>query len=1156
MQNVKRNYFKRSLIGGLTVFIVTFSLTQYLAYQQYHIEKESKQIQLRSEVESIKDRLKTSLSHALSATKTLAFIVEEYGVPENFDSVAIDLLETSKFIDALELTRLGKITHVYPLKGNEAAIGYDILLDTTRSKEAIQAIQKRDLFFAGPFPLKQGGLAVVGRYPIYKNNFFWGFSVVLIKLETLIQAAGIDTANSNYHYQISKINPSTGKEEFFLPEVSVQSDAAISSVEIPDGEWIIYVASKKTIPIQFPVVALSLLGLLFSVLSGISIAYFIRQPEILQRMVEEKTEQLTKIQTIHRSTLERVSDAFVALDKNWVYTYMNKKAGEIFNRDPEKMVGKHIWTEFPEGIGQPFYHAYYQAMNTQQYIYLEEYYEPYDLWFENHIYPSADGLSIYFRDITEKIKSNQKIEASEKRFRALIENSSDAIVLIDATGFILYQSPSAERIAGYTLKEIQQYDITMLFDKNTVYEEKEFLKRIVSSHGASLKRTQQIKTKEGEFLWVEGTYTNLLRDPNVKAIVYNYHDITQRRNAERKLEISEQSYRSLFDHNPDAVFSFDFTGKFTSVNESVCKLVEYSREELLEVTFERFIAPEDKSRILQLFQGAIRGEIQNYSCDIITKSGKRLTINVTKLPIIVDQQQIGVYGIAKNITEQLAAQRSLQNSEEKYKFLFMNSPLPKWIYDLETLKILEVNEAAINHYGYTREEFTKLTIKDIRPQEDLEKLSEILEQGSNRRTANFGQWRHVKKNGEIITVEISGHKMEFNGRDAMIILSNDITEKVNAEIELKNTHERLLKLTNKVPAVIYEFEMTPDGVMTFQFVSKGIEQLWPHMNAEKMRREPVTTFKTVHPDDHDRFVKSIYESRDKLQEWNIEYRTLEQDGKIKWIQGSSRPELKADGNVVWYGYLQDISHLKKNEETLIQLNQELTKQTAELLASNEELERFAYVASHDLQEPLRMVSSFMQLLQRKYENRLDDQAQSYISYAVDGSERMKQLILDLLAYSRIGTQQHAFESIHLANKLNEVIQLFSREIQATHAAINYDNLPSIRGVESQITQLFQNLISNALKYRNPDVNPVITISCEEQEKHWYFEVSDNGMGIDARFYNKIFIIFQRLHNRSHYSGTGIGLAICKKIVERHGGTIGVRSEVNKGTTFFFTLAKQ
>ncbi len=224
----------------------------------------------------------------------------------------------------------------------------------------------------------------------------------------------------------------------------------------------------------------------------------------------------------------------------------------------------------------------------------------------------------------------------------------------------------------------------------------------------------------------------------------------------------------------------------------------------------------------------------------------------------------------------------------------------------------------------------------------------------------------------------------------------------------------------------------------------------------------------------------------------------------------------------------------------------------ELARSNAELEQFAYVASHDLQEPLRMVSSYTQLLETRYGDTLDDKAKKYIFYAVDGARRMQGLINDLLTYSRVGTRAQPLERTDSHAALGEAIRNLSSALAETGALVTNGDLPLVLADRSQLVQLFQNLLGNAVKFHGLE-SPRVHVSAEARGDEWVFRVQDNGIGIPAQHFERIFVIFQRLHTREEFPGTGIGLALCKRVVERHGGRIWVESEPGVGSSFYFSL---
>jgi PAS domain S-box-containing protein len=245
--------------------------------------------------------------------------------------------------------------------------------------------------------------------------------------------------------------------------------------------------------------------------------------------------------------------------------------------------------------------------------------------------------------------------------------------------------------------------------------------------------------------------------------------------------------------------------------------------------------------------------------------------------------------------------------------------------------------------------------------------------------------------------------------------------------------------------------------------------------------------------------------------------------------------------------IRDITTRKKGEADLLNKVQELNR-------SNEELGQFAYIASHDLQEPLRMVASYTQLLSRRYKGKLDSDADEFIAFAVDGAGRMQRLIQDLLAYSRVGTKGQDLLETSSEEALQHALTNLRGAIEASGAQVTHDPLPTVAADEMQLIQLFQNLVGNAIKYQSPGVPKVHISAIQNGGKKWMFSVKDNGLGIDPQYFEKIFGMFQRLHKREEFAGTGIGLAICKKIVERHGGSIAVESQPGEGSTFSFALA--
>lgn len=292
----------------------------------------------------------------------------------------------------------------------------------------------------------------------------------------------------------------------------------------------------------------------------------------------------------------------------------------------------------------------------------------------------------------------------------------------------------------------------------------------------------------------------------------------------------------------------------------------------------------------------------------------------------------------------------------------------------------------------------------------------------------------------------------------------------------------------------------------------------------------------------------------EVKEINIELRGKDKSVVPVLINGTK--VLIGHDQALYRLSITDISQRKMYEKELLTARKETEDTNKRLMKTNEELEQFAYVASHDLQEPLRMITNFLTQLERKYKNKLDERANRYIYFAVDGAVRMRQIILDLLAYSRAGKGgEDQREIVNLNDIIDDYLRLRRKLIQEKSAKIEVEDLPSIHNLKTPLNQIFSNLIDNALKYSKTDIKPEIVVSAKEEEMSYVFSVKDNGIGIDENEYDKIFIIFQRLHDKSVYSGTGMGLAIVKKIIDNLGGQIWLDSKEGIGTTFYFRINK-
>lgn len=389
-----------------------------------------------------------------------------------------------------------------------------------------------------------------------------------------------------------------------------------------------------------------------------------------------------------------------------------------------------------------------------------------------------------------------------------------------------------------------------------------------------------------------------------------------------------------------------------------------------------------------------------------------------------------------------------------------------------------------------------------------------------------------------------------NGRLSKLIGTFlDITAKKQLEESIYNQNQRFKTLIEKSADLI--LQVNDERLITY--CSPASEKMLGYLPSDLEGKRLKTL---AWPEDLERLQQELVELISNSSEPKVtEYRCMKKDGTFLWVEATVSNHLGVPGINSIVINQRDIHHRKEAEELLKELNEQLQARAKELTLSNTELEKFAYIASHDLQEPLRMVSSFLGLLKKKYNESLDDKGRQYIDMAVDGSDRMKMLINDLLDYSRVGREREVPGLVDLNEIVEIVKETFSKKIQETGATIHAGMLPVIRARKIHMTQLLQNLVGNALKYRS-DEPPVIRIGAAQENDTWIINVEDNGIGIPEKFSGEVFNIFQRLHGRSDFEGTGIGLAICKKIVEVYGGTISVSPAKQGGSIFSFTIPVQ
>jgi len=512
---------------------------------------------------------------------------------------------------------------------------------------------------------------------------------------------------------------------------------------------------------------------------------------------------------------------------------------------------------------------------------------------------------------------------------------------------------------------------------------------------------------------------------------------------------------------------------------------------------------------------------------------------------IVDGQCKRIYGSFQDIHELKVAAENLENAYKEKNSILERIGDAFFALDKDW-KVTYWNKRAEEIIGIPREDLIGYNLWEKFPlAKDLEFFKQYERAFKTQTPINFQEY-----------FQPFNQWYEANGYpspEGISVFFRDITDNKIAEKKILAANERFEKVTEATNDAIWDYDLLTNDL----FWGKGFYTLFGY-NPDETKPSFEVLLSLIHDEDKAHIVDQVnkYMADPILKDWYEEYRFLKADGTYAFVIDRAIFIRNSEGKVIRViGAMNDITQRKDFEQQLISLNKSLKQNAHDLELSNELLEQFAYIASHDLQEPLRMITSFMDQLKRKYQDKLDDKALQYIYFASDGAKRMKQIILDLLEYSRAGRLAESRETVDLNDLLNEY-QLLRRKI-ISEKSVEFDmkNLPVLRCYKAPMIQTFHSLLDNAINYSKPGVSPRITIVSEEMGGFCKISIADNGIGIEPKFFDKIFIIFQRLHNREKYDGTGIGLSIAKKNIESWGGKIWLESTPGEGSTFYFSIPK-
>jgi len=638
-------------------------------------------------------------------------------------------------------------------------------------------------------------------------------------------------------------------------------------------------------------------------------------------------------------------------------------------------------------------------------------------------------------------------------------------------------------------------------------------------------------TKDWRIIWVNNS-VSAMRDARGRPefLIALCEDITIRKHTETALRESEERFRAIVETTPECVQLVAPDGRLLQMNSSGLAMVgANSAEAVVGKSVYDLIAPEFRDAFRKLNERVCAGQRGSLEFDIVGLQGKRRHMDTHAVPLHREDGSLVQLAITRDITERklrenvsLLLGAIVDSSDDAIVSKNLNGIITSW------------NKSAERLFGYTAQEAIGQPITLIIPPERLHEEPEILSRLRSGQRVDHLETVRRRKDGALldIALTISPIKDAQGKVIGASKIARDISERKKAQAALVASEARFRQLADAMPQMVWTSRA--DG-----YIDYYNERWYDFTGFDRENFGDVSFEPVLHPDDVQSWHDTWYASVRTGEPYRIEYRFWDRkENRWRWFMSRALPVRDGSGEITkWFGSCTDIDDQKRVED--------------ELRRANQDLEQFAYSASHDLQEPLRSIKIYGELLSKRYGHKLDGQAFEFLEYLGMGASRMEMLVRDLLAYTQVTKLQAPAEPSDANDAMNAVLANLGGAITQSGASVTHDTLPSVRVHSAHLQQLFQNLIGNAIKYRSTEREPVVHVNGGLKNGRWLFSVRDNGIGIEPEYKEQIFGLFKRLHTGDEYSGTGIGLAICQRIVERYHGRIWVESEPGKGSTFFF-----
>ena len=761
-------------------------------------------------------------------------------------------------------------------------------------------------------------------------------------------------------------------------------------------------------------------------------------------------------------------------------------------------------------------------------------------------------LTDTFNQMLAEIEAqNDALRRSEERFRSLIENNQDGIAVSNSQGEALYVSPSFTRMLGRPESDFigkSRKDLVHPDDLPIVVEK---MAETLGNPGKLIQARYRLQRQDGSWRWVDMRATNFLDNPAVAGIVRNIRDVTEQLKLEEINRLGEsQAIQEIKDY---AILMLDPEGRILTWNAGAEHLKGYKGSEIIGKPVSIFYTPEDnaKGHPQQLMKAAARqGRVEEEGWRV-RKDGSRFMADTLLTSLKNEKGELrGFIKVTRDVTEIRKAQRELQEKTELLDSVLRNIGDGVVVAN-EKGEFILFNQAAERivglgpmvggpdswtaQYGVFRpDRRTPL------PAEENPMTRAI--QGEETNDVELFLRNHPNPNGLLITITGRPLKDEKGAIHGGVVVFHDMTERKKAEEEIRQANDFLNAILENIPNMIFVKEAKE---LRFVRFNKAGEELLGLKREDLAGKNDYDFFPQKEADfftAKDREVLNGGKLLDIPQE-SIETKS---SGK-RLLHTKKMPILDPDGKPKYLlGISEDITEAKRQEEMRLY--------TRALEVSNKELQDFVFVASHDLQEPLRKIQSFGEFLQEEYGAQLEGNGKDYLERMRSAAGRMQTLINDLLTLTRVTTKAKPFEPTELSHVLRDVVSDLEIRIQEKKSKVEVGPLPVLEADATQMRQLFQNLVGNALKFQKKGVPPEVKVTAEVLEgSRCRIQVRDNGIGFDNRYAEQIFKVFERLHGRDEYEGTGIGLAVCRKVVERHNGTISAEGFPGEGAVFTVTL---